>query len=57
MMMYECDKCKDYATVEVAGYPYARYLCSLHASRLAESLGATLEKCERISRESARVEA
>ena len=42
-MMIECDKCNDFASVEVTqlNYPYKQNLCSLHAIRLAESQGAT----------------
>ena len=46
--MYECDKCDDSATIEVEGYLYAHYLCSLCASKLAGSLGATPSEVERM---------
>jgi hypothetical protein len=42
----KCDRCEDSATILVEGYIYARYLCSLHASKLAESLGAASSKVE-----------
>jgi len=58
MMMYECDwvlgtliKCDDYATVEVAGYPWGHYYCSLHAGVLAGKLGATPGELEKINAE------
>ena len=51
--MYECEwirgtliKCDDYATIEVKGNLYRRYLCSLHASELARSLGAEPSEVE-----------
>ena len=54
-IMYECEwilgttiKCDDYATIEVEGNIYRRYLCSLHASKLAGSLGATPSEVERM---------
>ena len=47
-IMYECDKCDDSATIEVEGYLYAHYLCSLCASKLAGSLGATPSEVERM---------
>ena len=46
--MTKCDKCNDSATIEVKGYLYAHYLCSLHASKLAESLGAKPNEVEKI---------
>ena len=46
--MTKCDKCNDSATIEVKGYLYAHYLCSLHASKLAGSLGATPSEVERM---------
>jgi len=48
MPTIECDKCNDYATIEVEGYPYAHYLCSLCASKLAKSLGGTSSEVERM---------
>ena len=42
----KCDRCEDSATILVEGYIYARYLCSLHASKLAGSLGATSSEVE-----------
>ena len=47
-IMYKCDKCDDSATIEVEGYLYAHYLCSLHASKLAGSLGAKPNEVERM---------
>jgi hypothetical protein len=47
-MVNKCDKCDERATITVEGYLYARYLCSLHASKLAESLGAPPNEVERI---------
>jgi len=46
--MTKCDKCNDSATIRVEGYLYAHYLCSLHASKLAGSLGATPSEVERM---------
>jgi hypothetical protein len=46
--MPTCDKCNDRATILVEGYLYARYLCSLHASKLAESLGAIPSEVKRM---------
>ena len=46
--MPTCDNCDERATITVEGYLYARYLCSLHASKLAESLGATPNEVERM---------
>jgi hypothetical protein len=53
--MYECDwaiarlvKCNDVATIRVEGYMYNHYLCSLHASELAGSLGAAPSEVERM---------
>ena len=46
--MTNCDKCEERATITVEGYLYARYLCSLHASKLAASLGATPNEVERM---------
>jgi hypothetical protein len=46
--MYKCDRCNDSATIEVEGYLYAHYLCSLHASKLAGSLGAKPNEVERM---------
>jgi hypothetical protein len=46
--MPTCDKCDDRATIRVEGYLYARYLCSLHASKLAESLGAIPSEVKRM---------
>lgn len=39
-IMTKCDSCNDSATMTVEGYLCVRYLCSLHASKLAELLGA-----------------
>jgi hypothetical protein len=44
----KCDRCNDSATILVEGYIYARYLCSLHASKLLESLGVTSSEVEKI---------
>jgi hypothetical protein len=46
--MPTCDNCEERATITVEGYLYARYLCSLHASKLAESLGAIPSEVERL---------
>lgn len=46
--MSECDRCNDKATILVEGYLYARYLCSIHASKLAQSLGGTPSEVERM---------
>ena len=44
----KCDKCDDKATIEVTGYLYARYVCSLHASKIAQGIGAPASDVERI---------
>jgi len=46
--MYKCDKCDDIATIEVKGYLYAHYVCSLHASKIAQGIGAPDSDVERI---------
>lgn len=37
----KCDKCENMARVTVSGYIVARYLCTLHAGQLCESVGDT----------------
>jgi hypothetical protein len=44
----KCDRCNDSATILVEGYIYARYLCSLHASKLAKSTGAPSNLVEKL---------
>jgi hypothetical protein len=46
--MDKCDKCDDKATILVEGYLYARYVCSLHASKIAQLIGAPVSDVERI---------
>jgi hypothetical protein len=46
--MYKCDKCDDIATILVEGYLYARYVCSIHASKIAQLIGAPVSDVERI---------
>jgi len=47
--MTKCDSCNDSATMTVEGYLCVRYLCSLHASKLAELLGAYPSEVKRMS--------
>ena len=44
--MDKCDKCESKATIRIEGYLYAHIVCSLHASKIAESLGATPSEVE-----------
>ena len=40
-MIIECFCCDSNATIRIEGYLEHRYVCSLHAAKLAASLGAS----------------